>query len=77
MGFKAYHVTAHTNDSWTLASPEPLRFSGPQGLIAQWYRLNRLKLGDGPWLVPAREWLSLAFGAAEAERKWIVFTAIP
>ena len=73
MGFKAYRFTTRPNDSWVLDQPEPLRFSGPQGLIAQWFRLNRLEIGDAPWLVPAREWLSLAFGAAESGRRWIIF----
>lgn len=73
MGFKAYRFTVQPNDAWSLDHPEPLRFSGPQGLIAQWYRLNRLELGDGPWLVTAREWLALAFGAEESARRWIVF----
>lgn len=73
MGFKTYRFTPQPNDSWVLDCPEPLRFSGPQGLIAQWYRLNRLDRGDGPWLVPARDWLALAFGAAEAAQRWIIF----
>ncbi len=73
MAFRSYRFTAHPNASWTLEQPEPLRFSGPQGLIAQWYRLNRLEIGDGPWLVPAREWLSLVFGAVESAQRWIIF----
>lgn len=72
MGFKAYRFTNQPNDSWLLEAPEPLRFSGPQGLIAQWYRANRLEC-EGTWMVPAREWLALAFGAAEAAKRWIVF----
>jgi len=28
MGFKAYSLAAHPNDSWVLEQPEPLRFSG-------------------------------------------------
>lgn len=73
MGFKAYRFTPRADDAWVLEQPEPLRFSGPQGLIAQWYRLNRMEIGDSPWLVSAREWLSLAFGAEESARRWILF----
>ncbi len=73
MGFKAYRFTAQPNDSWILSDPAPLRFSGSQGLIAQWFRLKRLELPDGPWLVGAREWLSLEYGAEESSRRWILF----
>lgn len=73
MGFKAYRFTSQNDDSWRLETPEPLRFSGPQGLIAQWYRANRLDACDGAWIVPAREWLALAYGAAESARRWIIF----
>ena len=73
MGFKSYRFTAQPNDSWLWDDPQPLRFSGPSGLIAQWYRLHRLELSDGPWIVPAAEWLSLTFSAAEAAQRWIVF----
>ncbi|HLP07727.1 MAG TPA: hypothetical protein VK178_06145 [Opitutaceae bacterium] len=73
MGFKAYRFTTRPNETWTLDQPEPLRFSGPQGLIAQWYRLNRLDVGDNPWLVPAREWLALAYGAEAAAGRWVIF----
>ncbi len=76
MGFKAYHFTSRTNDSWILTDPEPLRFSGPQGLIAQWFRLNRMEIGENAWLVPAREWLALAFGAEESARRWIIFEQV-
>lgn len=73
MGFKSYRYTTRPNDSWVLDQPEPLRFSGPQGLIAQWYRLNQMEIGDEHWLVPGREWLSLAFGAEESAKRWIIF----
>ena len=73
MGFKSYRFTVQPNDSWLLDDPQPLRFSGPNGLIAQWYRLHRLELSDGPWIVPAAEWLSLTFNAAESAQRWIVF----
>ena len=76
MGFKAYRSTAQPDDSWALTEPAPLRFSGPQGLIAQWHRLNKMEIEDGPWLVPAREWLALAFGAEESARRWIVFEQV-
>jgi len=73
MGFKSYRVTAQTDDTWLLDAPEPLRFSGPNGLIAQWYRLHRLELDDKPWLVTSHGWLALAFDIEEAESRWIVF----
>ena len=72
MGFKAYRFTTRPNDTWALDEPEPLRFSGPQGLIAQWCRLNRLEVGDNSWLVPSREWLALAYGAEASARRWVV-----
>ena len=73
MGFKSYRFTVQPNDSWLLDDPQPLRFSGPNGLIAQWYRLHRLELSDGPWIVPAAGWLSLTFSEAESAQRWIVF----
>ncbi len=76
MSFKAYHVFAQPNASWKLERPEPLRFAGPQGLLAQWYRLNRLGAAEGTWMVPASEWLSLAVGAEAAAGCWIIFEQI-
>ncbi len=73
MGFKAYRFTAQPDESWILADPEPLRFSGPNGLIAQWYRLNRGRIGDTAWLATAQEWLALAFREEAAKQRWIVF----
>lgn len=73
MGFKAYRFTAQSEDSWILAEPEPLRFSGPNGLLAQWYRLNRGAVGDSSWLVTGQEWLALALGGEEAAQHWIIF----
>lgn len=73
MGFKAYRFTAQSENSWILADPEPLRFSGPNGLLAQWYRLNRGAVGDSSWLATGQEWLALALGDEEAALRWIVF----
>ena len=73
MGFKSYQVVPQPNDSWKLERPEPLRFSGTNGLIAQWYRQNRLGAAEGTWLVQAREWLHLGCGAEVATERWIVF----
>lgn len=76
MAFKAYHVVPQPNGVWLLERPEPLRFSGLQGLIAQWYRTNRLGAAEGTWLVPASEWLTLAVGAEAAPGSWIIFEQI-
>ena len=73
MAFKSYYAVPHANGSWKLERPEPLRFAGPQGLIAQWYRVNRLGAAEGTWLVPAQEWLELALGIETAAQSWIVF----
>ena len=75
MGFKSYRALPQPNDSWKLEQPEALRFSGPQGLIAQWYRTHRLE-AEGTWLVPAREWLMLAEGAEAAAQRWILFEQV-
>ena len=73
MGFKSYRFTEQSDDAWLLDDPQPLRFSGPNGLIAQWYRLHRLELDERPWLVTAHGWLALAFDIEQAESRWIVF----
>lgn len=76
MAFKTYHVVAQPDASWKLERPEPLRFAGVQGLIAQWYRLNRLGAAEGTWMVPAGEWLQLIPGAEPANERWIIFEQI-
>ena len=73
MGFKSYRFTEQSDDAWLLDDPQPLRFSGPNGLIAQWYRIHRLELDERPWLVTAHGWLALAFDIEAAESRWIVF----
>jgi len=73
MGFKAYRITPDTEHAWRLAQPEPLRFSGPNGLIARSYRENHGDIGGRTWLAPAQVWLELAFGPAGAAGRWIVF----
>ena len=75
MGFKSYQAFPQPNGSWNLERPEPLRFAGPQGLIAQWYRTHRLE-AEGTWVVPAAEWLALAQGAEVTAASWIVFEQI-
>ena len=76
MGFISYQIVPQSNDSWKLEQPRPLRFSGPQGLLAQWYRLNRLGAAEGTWMVQAGEWLTLAVGAEAAAGSWIIFEQV-
>ena len=73
MGFKVYRITPEPDQTWRLEQPEPLRFAGPNGLIARWYRENRGEIGDRAWLAPAQTWLELALGAEGAAGRWIVF----
>jgi hypothetical protein len=73
MGFKAYHAALQDEQIWRLERPEPLRFSGTHGLVAQWFRKHRLDVGDDGWIVPAQDWLTMAFGEAGAANRWIIF----
>ena len=75
MAFKSYNVVAQANGTWLLEQPAPLRFSGPQGLIAQWYRAHRLE-AEGAWMVSAPEWLALALGAEGEAQRWIIFDQV-
>jgi hypothetical protein len=72
MGFKAYKVDATENGDWRLSSGLPVRFSGPNGLVAMWVRAHRDAAGQ-PWKASPQDWLQMLMPPAEAATHWIVF----
>ena len=69
MSFKAYTVTPLSDGTWRLTRPEPVRFSGRRGLVAQ--RLSA-QFPSGRWSATDEEWLRMV-APTTTEPRWIVF----
>lgn len=73
MAFKSYHVSPLSNGNWLLTRPEPVRFSGPRGLVAR--HLAALKPEESVrWSLEDSDWLRLIHpDSADACARWLVF----
>ncbi len=76
MGFKTYRCTKTDDQSWLLDMPEPLRFSGPNGLIARWYRSHKSEFDSRPWMMSAAAWIEMDFGLTRSNERWILLEQI-
>lgn len=71
MSFKAYTITPGPSDAWCFSRPEPVRFSGPRGLVSR--RLSaQLPAGSARWSATDEDWL-LMLEPGAAGKRWIVF----
>ncbi len=73
MAFKSYHVTPLSNGSWLLTHPEPVRFSGPRGLVARHLAALR-PVEAARWSLEDTDWLRIVHpGSADTSARWLVF----
>lgn len=74
MAFKTYQVNALPNGQWQLSHPEPVRFSGPHGLVARFLEKQPLEV-QLKWGRSDKEWLE-QINMPDTMEHWLVFEQV-